>query len=272
MATTEAPRLRNDLDLISAFQHRTDTAILSITTTTSGKAWIGTANNVLDLVDQTGEVKVTVKLNNPPVFSTITNNGSLIISHGLSQQTKLIQISTDGAISEFVDLAPCEAIYDVKVTTDNSVLVCKETSFFDNIGKLVKFSDSGEKIWEIGRDVLKYCPTRVTEMPDGNYCVKVKDKLVFLTASGKFIRQTGNSHELSTVCTIVCDRFGHLVGGSVISDTDTQFIYLLDTNGQCVKKYTMPDSARLYVVAIDADGAFWVGKDNGEVVIARYLQ
>ncbi|KAK3083767.1 hypothetical protein FSP39_002842 [Pinctada imbricata] len=245
------PKPIAELVVIRTFEPSWGEPVWSVSIAKDGKAWVGTADKLLRLMDVSGKEHLKVRMDHTPLFTMTTPDDDVIVTHAL-KSTKIHRVTTSGKVSLYADIAPFNA-FGVIVTEGGNVLACTTNR------KLMKFFHHGDVMQDIEIDVDPY---QITLTNRGRYLVRGGD--ILLTIHG--IADPIELQPEWKIDPIECDRYGHIVCGSRQTGSG---IYILNQYGLLLQQFPLND--HVYDIAIDETDQLWIATRSGKIIIAKYL-
>ena len=248
----ESPTLLTELEILNKFEPSWGSPVWSVSIANDGRAWIGTGDKLLKLMDKDGKESLKVRMDYTPLHTKTTSDNDVIVTHAL-KSTKINRVTETGKVREYSDITPYNA-FGVTLTEGGNLLACTTDR------KLMKFFQNGDVMQIID---LEIDPYQITVTNKGRYLVRGGDQLltVHSIADPIELRQEWK------IDPIQCDRYGNIVCGSRETGSG---IYVLNQYGLFLQQFPLKD--QIYDLAIDKDDILWIATRSGNVIVARYLE
>ena len=243
-------KLMDEIWINKEFRHNQNflqTYVYGISIVGGNKAWVAAKGMSLQLIDKTGKVENKITTASPVVFSTITPDGDLLISHGSYPplDSTIKRIGKCGCVSTFADLSPSKAVFGLVSFKEGDVMCI---DMVDDVHKITKLSSDGKKMWTVDVGKINSSDRTLCLGQDGNAYFLSKPKILTVSSAGHITTLCNLEHSDPKHGPITRDSFGNFIIGGQNGTID-----VYDTDGKRKRHYQISRKEGIHALTTDDD-------------------
>lgn len=257
------------LDLVSCINEGNSSTIHGISVTHDNLVWVNYLSNQVKLYNSSGELLGSFDLDYHPVFNSCMPNGDLLVTQGYSFGAKptVELISREGNTRMLADLSThtkslCGIIYQ-----DERIYVIGHS--YKYIILKVDINGEVEKVFETKPERINI--NHLISQNGQIFALNTNIFSMLLLGSNKISTKVINKVvvEKSYSASASVDNFGNIIVGV---DPPASKIVVIDPRLERKHEIGCDLLGRIRATAVDKQNQLWIGTDDGNLYIAKYLK
>nr|XP_034317536.1 uncharacterized protein LOC109621195 isoform X3 [Crassostrea gigas] len=257
------------LDFVSCINEGNRSAIHGISVTHDNLVWVNYLSNQVKLYNSSGELRKSLDLDYHPVFNSCMPNGDLLVTQGYSSRAKptVELISREGNTKMLADLSTHTENLCGIICQDERIYVIGNSH--KNIILKLDMNGEVEKVFESKPERINI--NQIISQNGKIFAMKINIFSLYLLISDKISSEVMKKVVVDNVysASASVDNFGNIIMGV---HSPVSKIVVIDPRLERKQEIACDFSGKIRSTAVDKQNQLWIGTEDGNLYIAKYLK